>query len=190
MVMAGVRQLKSVLGFGERGNVPVVTSGKGESSESQGNWLESARLPALLDDMERMMNEIFRRPLAGFGAGPFRGMLGDVESAIDMSPAIDIFEEGSSIVVKAELPSLTRKDIEVKLINNTLEITGEKKSEEKIDRRDYLKVERSYGKFSRTLRLPEGLDSEHVAANFTNGVLEIKIPKIEDKRVVHNITIK
>ena len=107
-----------------------------------------------------------------------------------MSPAVDVFEEGGSIVVKAELPGLTRKDIEVKLIDNTLEITGEKKTEEKIDRRDYLKVERSYGKFSRTLRLPEGLDGERVTANFTDGVLEIKIPKVEDKRTVHHITIK
>lgn len=54
----------------------------------------------------------------------------------------------------------------------------------------YLKVERSYGKFSRTLRLPEGLDAGHVKANFSDGVLEIKIPQFENKRVVHNIEIK
>jgi HSP20 family protein len=92
--------------------------------------------------------------------------------------------------VKAELPGLTRNDIEVKLIDNTLEITGEKKTEGKVERKDFVKVERSYGKFSRTLRLPEGLDGEHVAATFTDGVLEVKIPRIEDKRVVHKITIK
>jgi len=91
--------------------------------------------------------------------------------------------------VKADLPGLTRKDIEIKLIENTLEITGEKKSAEKVDRRDYLKVERSYGKFSRILRLPEGLDAEHVSATFTEGVLEVRIPRIESNRVVHNITI-
>ena len=188
--MAGARHLKSVLGFGEHGNVPVETSGKGESSETQGSWLESTRLPALLNDMERMMNEVFRRPLAGFGAAPFRGLLSEVGTTIGVSPAVDIFEDGGSIVVKAELPGLSRKDIEVKLIDNTLEITGEKKTEEKIDQRDYLKVERSYGKFSRSLRLPEGLDGEHVTANFTDGVLEIKIPKFEGKRTVHHISIK
>ena len=93
-------------------------------------------------------------------------------------------------MVKAELPGLKSKDIAVKLIDNTLEIMGEKKTEEKIDRRDYLKVERSYGKFSRTIRLPEGLDGEHVTAHFADGLLEVKIPKIESKRVVHNITVK
>src|SRR6185369_1963658 len=178
--MSSATHLKSVRGFGEQRDVPVTTSEK--SPEARGSWLESARLPALLDDMERMMSEFVRHPFAGFGASPFRGLLSDAGTAAGMSPAVDVYDEGGSIVVKAELPGLSRKDIEVKLIDNTLEITGEKKSEEKIDRRDYLKVERSYGKFSRTLRLPEGLDAELVTAGFNDGVLEIKIPRTEDKR--------
>ncbi|HXE96520.1 MAG TPA: Hsp20/alpha crystallin family protein [Dongiaceae bacterium] len=186
--MSSATHLKSVRGFGEQRDVPVTTSEK--SPEARGSWLESARLPALLDDMERMMSEFVRHPFAGFGASPFRGLLSDAGTAAGMSPAVDVYDEGGAIVVKAELPGLSRKDIEVKLIDNTLEITGEKKSEEKIDRRDYLKVERSYGKFSRTLRLPEGLDAEHVTAGFNDGVLEIKIPRTEDKRTVHHITIK
>lgn len=186
--MRGASHLKSVRGSGEEGNVPVTTSGK--PSETRGTWLESTRLPALLDDMERMMSELVHRPWAGFGAAPLRGLLSELGTGIGMSPAVDVFEEGGNIVVKAELPGLTSKDIEVKLIENMLEITGEKKTEEKIDRRDYLRVERSYGKFSRTLRLPEGLDGEHVKASFNDGVLEIKIPKIEGKRTVHHIAIK
>ena len=185
--MRGASHLKSVRDYGEQKDVAVTTPER--SPETRGSWLESTRLPALLDDMERMMSELVHRPLAGFGAAPLRGLLGDLGS-FGMSPAVDVFEEGGSIVVKAELPGLTRKDIEVKLIDNTLEIKGEKKSEEKVDRRDYLKVERSYGSFSRTLRLPEGLDAEHVAANFTDGILEIKIPRFESKRVVHNIDVK
>lgn len=185
--MRGGSHLKSVREVGEHGAIPVTRSER--LPEARGSWLESTRLPALLDDMERMMSDFVRHPLAGFGTTPFRGLLGDV-GTFGMSPAIDIFEEGGAIIVKADLPGLTRKDIEVKLIENTLEITGEKKTEEKVDRRDYLKVERSYGKFSRTLRLPEGLDGEHVTANFADGVLEIKIPRTEGKRIVHNITIK
>jgi HSP20 family protein len=185
--MRAASHLKSVGKFSEHDDVPVTTSAR--LPETGGSWLESTRLPSLIDDMERLMSEFVRRPFAGFGATPFRGLLGDLGS-IGVSPSVDVFEEGGSIVVKAELPGLTRKDIEVKLIDNILEITGEKKSEEKIDRRDYLKVERSHGKFSRTLRLPDGLDGEHVTANFTDGVLEIKIPRVEDKRVVHRITIK
>ena len=182
--MRGATHLKPVRNYGEHGDVPVTTSER--SHDTRGTWLESTRLPALLDDMERMMGEFVRRPFAGFGGTPFRGLLSDLGT----SPAVDVFEEGGSIVVKADLPGLGRKDIAVKLIDNTLEISGEKKTEEKVDRRDFLKVERSYGKFSRTLRLPEGLDGEHVTANFVDGVLEIKIPRIESKRVVHNISIK
>ena len=185
--MRGASHLKSVLDIGKHGDVPVTTSEK--SPETRGSWLESTRLPALLDDMERMMGEFVRRPFGGFGAMPVGGLLSDL-GTFGMSPAVDVFEEEGSIVVKADLPGLTRKDIEVKLVENTLEITGEKKTEEKIDRRDYLKVERPYGKFSRTIRLPEGLDSAHVKATFNDGVLEINIPRIEGKRVVHNIQIK
>lgn len=180
--------LKSVREVGEHGTVPVTRSER--FPESRGSWLESTRLPALLDDMERMMSDFVRHPFAGIGTTPFRGLLTDVGATFGMSPSIDVYEEGGAIVVKADLPGLTSKDIEVKLIENTLEITGEKKTEEKVDRRDYLKVERSYGKFSRTVRLPEGLDGDHVTANFTDGVLEIKIPRTEGKRIVHNIAIK
>ncbi|MDD2541229.1 MAG: Hsp20/alpha crystallin family protein [Desulfuromonadaceae bacterium] len=185
--MRGSTHLKSVRNYDEHREVPVTTLER--SPETRGTWLESTRLPALLDEMERMMSEFIHRPLAGFGTTPFRGLLSDFGTT-GISPAVDIFEEEGAIIVKAELPGLTRKDIEVKLIDNTLEITGEKKTEDKIDRKDFLKVERSYGRFSRTLRLPEGLEGEKVTANFTNGILEIKIPRIEGKRVVHNIAIK
>jgi HSP20 family protein len=185
--MRSASHLKSVRGYGEHGDVPVTTSGR--TSEREESWLESTRLPALLDNMERMFGEFMRHPLAGFGTTPFRGLLSDVGLTAGMSPAVDVFEDAGSIVVKADLPGLTRKEIEVKLIDNTLEITGEKKSEERIDQRDYLRVERSYGKFSRTLRLPDGLDAEKVSANFNDGVLEIKIPRVEGKRTVHRITV-
>lgn len=185
--MRGATHLKSVRNSDEQRAVPVVTAER--APEARGTWLESTRLPALLDDMERMMSELVHRPFAGFGAAPFRGLLSEL-GTIGMSPAVDVFEESGSIVVKADLPGLSRKEIEVKLVDNILEISGEKKHEEKTDRRDFLKIERSYGKFSRSLRLPEGLDGEQVTASFTDGVLEIKIPRIESKRAVHNITIK
>lgn len=186
--MKGSRHLKSVSEAEKHGTVPVTKAER--SPESGGTWFESTRLPALVDDMERMMGEFFHRPWPMFGSMPFRGLLSDMGSAFGTSPAVDVFDDGGAIVVKAELPGISRDDIEVKLIDNTLEITGEKKSEEKIDRRDYLRVERSYGKFSRTLRLPEGLDADQVTADFINGVLEINIPRIESKRTVHHITIK
>lgn len=185
--MRGASHLKAVRDTGETGSVPVKT---GHMPETRGTWLESTRLPNLLDEMERMMSDAFRRPFGGFGMMPWRGLLGEFGATGTMAPAVDIYEEGGNICVKADLPGLSRKDIEVKLVDNVLEITGEKRTEEKIDRRDFLKVERSYGKFSRTLRLPEGLDSEHVIAKFDDGVLEIKIPKVEGKRTVRHIDIK
>src|SRR6185369_10631876 len=109
MVMRAATHLKSVREYGEHGDVPVTTSEK--SPETRGSWLESTRLPALVDDMERMMSELIRRPFAGFGATPFRGLLSDAGAAFGMSPAVDVFEEDGSIVVKAELPGLSRKDI-------------------------------------------------------------------------------
>src|SRR6185369_13728732 len=184
--MRGASHLKAVRDPGEAGSVPVKTE---YAPESRGSWLESTRLPNIVDEMERMMSEVFRRPFAGFGAAPWKGLLPEYGVG-GFSPAVDVYEDGGNICVKADLPGFGKKDIEVKLIDNILEITGEKKAEEKIDKRDYLKYERSYGKFSRTVRLPEGLDSEHVSANFTDGVLEIKIPRTEGKRAVHHITIK
>lgn len=184
--MRAASHLKSVRDTGEKGAVPVTME---HDPGKAGSWLETTRLPNLLDDMERMMSDMFRRPFGGFGATPWRGLLGEAVGG-GFSPAVDVFEDGGNICVKADLPGFSKKDIEVKLIDNILEITGEKKNEEKIDQRDYLRFERSYGKFSRTLRLPEGLDSEHVTANFNDGVLDIRIPRIEEKRAVRHIDIK
>jgi HSP20 family protein len=186
MIMKGTTHLRSVRDTGEKGSVPVTAE---HVPETRGSWLETTRLPNLIDDMERMMNEMFRRPFFETGMAPFRGFLHDIGRG-SLSPSVDVFEAGGNIVIKADLPGLTKNDITVKLINNTLEISGEKKTEEKIDTRDYLKLERGYGKFSRTLRLPEGLDAEKVTARFDEGVLEVSIPKVEDKRVVKNIAIK
>jgi HSP20 family protein len=171
----------------EKTSVPVSAE---HAPETRGSWLETTRIPNLLDEMERMMNEVFHRPFSGFGLTPFRGLLPEIGRSGVISPSVDVFEDGGTIVVKADLPGLTKDEIAVKLVDNSLEISGEKKTEERVDRRDYLRLERTYGKFSRTLRLPEGLDADKVKATFAEGVLEITIPKVEDKRMVHNITIK
>jgi len=184
--MRGTSHLKAV--SGDRSNVPVTS--KEYAPESRGSWLEQTRIPNLLEEMERMMGEFFHRSWASGATAPWRGLWGEYGAGGGYSPAVDVYEDEGNICVKADLPGFGKKDIDVKLIDNVLEITGEKKSEEKVDKRDYLKYERTYGKFSRTLRLPEGLDSEHVTANFYDGVLEIKIPRVEGKRTVRHIAIK
>ncbi len=157
--------------------------------EARETWLETSRLPNLIDDMERMMTEMFNRPLTRLGMMPLRGLFHEIGRTGVMTPTLDVFEDNGMIIVKSDLPGLTKEDIKIRLVDNILEITGEKKTEENVDRRDYLRLERSYGTFNRTVRLPEGLDAENVTAAFTNGVLEIRIPKVEEKRAVKHIDI-
>jgi HSP20 family protein len=171
----------------DKGGIPVKT--EEYAPEGRGSWLETTRIPNFLGDMERMMSEFISRPFGGYGA-PWRGLFSEFGAPGAYSPAVDIYEDGGCICLKADLPGFSKKDIYVKLVGNTIEITGEKRTEEKIDKRDYLRLERSYGKFNRTVRLPEGLDCDHVTANFADGVLEIKIPRVEDKRAIHHVQIK
>ena len=104
-------------------------------------------------------------------------------------PSVDIFAEGNEIVIKAELPGIRREDINVKLSDHDLTISGEKRSEEKIERKDFLRLERSYGSFNRTVRLPEGVEIDKITASYRAGVLEVRMPKGGSKDV-KTITIE
>ena len=133
-----------------------------------------------LEDMERWMEESMHRPfLFDFGFRPVSRLLHDLRGEGLVTPLIDVFTEGNDVVVKAELPGMKRDDINVKVVENNLVISGEKKSEEKIERKDYLRLERSYGTFTRTIHLPEGSMHDKATANFKDGVLEIRVPHTE-----------
>jgi HSP20 family protein len=95
-------------------------------------------------------------------------------------PNVDIIEGKEDYLIKADMPGLDRKDIKVEVENGVLTLSGEKK-EEKIegDKDHYYHLERSYGSFSRSFKLPENVTSEHVDAKYTNGVLEIFLKKTE-----------
>jgi HSP20 family protein len=97
-------------------------------------------------------------------------------------PAIDVFERDGKVVVKAELPGLTEKDIEIKANAQTLTISGEKKEEKEVKEENYYRCERSYGRFSRQVSLPPGADASRAQASFKNGVLEVEIPVEEGAR--------
>ena len=94
-------------------------------------------------------------------------------------PPVDVYEEGGSIVVKAELPGVKKEEIEVHLTDETLTISGKKEKEEKVERKDYRRVERASGVFTRTITLPAEVELEKVTASFKDGVLEIRAPKAE-----------
>lgn len=95
----------------------------------------------------------------------------------DIATSIDMFEDGDDLVVKAELPGMKKEDINVDLNDDLLTISGEKKSEDRTERVDFHRVERTFGSFTRRLRLPMDIKSDKVKASFKDGVLEIRMPK-------------
>jgi HSP20 family protein len=95
------------------------------------------------------------------------------------SPNVDIAKTGEDIVVKAELPGMTKEDVNISIIDNTLTLEGEKKQENEVKEENYHRVERSYGKFHRSFTLPKGIQHEKIKANFKNGILNINIPKAD-----------
>ena len=95
---------------------------------------------------------------------------------------MDVYEEKNEIVVKTELPGMSRDDIQINITDNVLTITGEKKEEGEVKEEDYYRRERTYGRFSRALELPKAVQIEKAQAIFKNGVLEIRIPKTEEAK--------
>jgi HSP20 family protein len=97
-------------------------------------------------------------------------------------PAMDLTEADDHFVLKADLPGLAEDDVAIEIQDNTLTISGERRAEHEETRRGWHRVERSFGRFSRSLSLPEGVDAEAVSAEFDKGVLEIRIPKPEERK--------
>jgi HSP20 family protein len=98
-------------------------------------------------------------------------------------PAVDIFEtENHDLVVRAELPGMTREDIEVTVENGTLVLKGEKKFDAEVKEEQYRRIERAYGTFHRSFTLPNTVDTAKVGADFKNGVLTVKLPFREEAR--------
>ena len=98
------------------------------------------------------------------------------------TPAVDIFEDESSFIIKLELPEVNREDVKVNLHENTLSISGERRIENE-DRRDgYHRVERSYGQFYRSFTLPPNVNVEAINAQFKDGMLRLTVPKKEEAK--------
>ncbi|MEZ4548454.1 MAG: Hsp20/alpha crystallin family protein [Thermodesulfobacteriota bacterium] len=97
-------------------------------------------------------------------------------------PSVDISENENAFVLKAELPGVNREDINIDINNKTLTLKGEKKFEEKTEKENYVRVERSYGSFSRTFALSDKVDTENVKASYKDGVLEVTLPKKEEAK--------
>ncbi|MCK9227520.1 MAG: Hsp20/alpha crystallin family protein [Syntrophorhabdaceae bacterium] len=137
---------------------------------------EHAGAPSVLVDMENWFEDFFRRPLSLWGGFP-RLKFPVTE---ELMPSVDIFEEKDDVVVKAELPGIKKEDLDITLTDDTISISGEKKKEEEVSKKNYHRWECSYGSFSRSFTLPAEVQSDKAKAQFKDGVLEIRIPKTEE----------
>lgn len=93
------------------------------------------------------------------------------------SPALDVLEREDEIVIRADLAGLTTDDIDVQVEDDVLTVSGERKFQDEVKDDHYYRLERSYGTFQRSITLPQGVESDEIAANFENGVLELRVPK-------------
>lgn len=98
------------------------------------------------------------------------------------SPPVDVFDTPDAIVLKAELPGLKVEDVDVELDENVLTISGERRFEEKVDDGRTYRLERAYGRFARTMTLPQNVKADEIAATITDGVLEVRVPKADEIR--------
>jgi HSP20 family protein len=132
-------------------------------------WDPFRELTTLRDEM----NRVFARTV---GDRPAAGAAG----AATWAPPVDILDTAEAFVIKAELPGLSAEDVEVEIDDDVLSIRGERRFQEEVEEGRYHRIERAYGAFARTLHLPQGVRREDIAATFTDGVLEIRVPKAEE----------
>ena len=114
--------------------------------------------------------------------GDLVGRTGDESNLTPWAPAVDIYETEHELVVKADLPDMDPQDLDIRVENNILTIRGERKFENKVKEENYLRVERSYGSFSRSFSLANSVKSEAIKADYQNGVLTLSIPKREEAK--------
>jgi len=128
----------------------------------------------LLSIQERM-NRLFEQTLS-------RSRAEEGIAASTWSPAVDIYETPETIVMKAELPGLSREDIEIHIRDNTLTLRGERRFAKDVQQENYLRIERAYGAFQRSFTLPATMQQDKIRAVFRDGVLELTLPKAEEAK--------
>src|SRR5688572_4000802 len=97
-------------------------------------------------------------------------------------PAMDLVEAENHLVLRADLPGVNEDDVAIEIRDGVLTISGERRAEHEDKREGYHRVERAFGRFSRSLTLPKGVDADAVTANFERGVLEVRVPKPEERK--------
>ena len=138
-------------------------------------WEPVRELNTIQSEMNRLFNTFFE-------AGPGQGGNGGGSTLRRWIPPMDLVETEDDFVLRADLPGLTEGDVKIELEDNVLTVSGERKAEHEERKEGYYRVERASGSFSRSLTLPEGVDPETVKASFEKGVLEVRIPKPEERK--------
>jgi len=136
------------------------------ADKSLTRWDPFRELMSFRDDMERLFDSFFgRRHLE--------------EAEGFWYPVIDIEEDNENFIVKAELPGMRKEDIKISVRGNSLVVSGERKQESETKSKTFHRIERSYGKFTRTITLPSEADADKVKASYKDGILIVTLPKPE-----------
>jgi len=133
-------------------------------------WTPFRELSTVQDRMNKLFEDVMKPP--------YRSDEGLATSA--WAPAVDIYETDKEIVMKAELPEMQEKDIDIKVEDNILSITGERRMEKEVKEENYHRIERAYGSFNRSFTLPRTVDRENIKAAYKDGVLKVTLPKKEE----------
>ncbi len=134
-------------------------------------WDPFRDLLSIQDRMNRLFEHTLSRSRADEGI-----------AASTWTPAVDIYETPETIVMKAELPGLSRDDIEIQIRDTTLTLKGERRFAKDVQEENYLRIERAYGAFQRSFTLPATIQQEKIRAVFRDGVLELTLPKAEEAK--------
>jgi HSP20 family protein len=143
---------------------------------------EPKRALSPFEEMDRLFEDYFSRgwmrpfrwewPSLGEMAKPFEGKM----------PKVDVIERDDEVIVKAEIPGVDKKDLDVSVTENSVTIKGTTSHEEKEEKGDYYRCEISRGAYARTVALPSYVDADKAKASFKDGVLELKLPKVEKSK--------
>jgi HSP20 family protein len=136
-----------------------------------------------LGTLQDQVNRLFESSFQGRGT--------DHSALTSWAPAVDIYETENELVLKADLPDVKENEIDVRVENNMLTIRGERKFDQQVKEENYLRIERTYGSFSRSFGLPNTVSTENINAQYKNGVLTVTMPKRAEskpKQVKVNVT--
>lgn len=132
-------------------------------------WEPFRGASTLQEQVNRLFNDVLDRS-------------SEESSLTSWAPAVDIYETAQELVVKADLPDVDAKDLDIRVENNILTIRGDRKFEKKVAEENYLRVERAYGAFSRSFSLANTVNSEAIKADYQDGVLTLTIPKRDEAK--------